>query len=109
MQNDELTQILYENYQRSGREVGYWAAYFLRALKKHGGLVLAKRILSNTTKAGETKGFLALADAGRPDLSLEAVVLSPEFRNLFTEQELAVAEQRLKRFPPSSWRTTANR
>lgn len=104
MQDDPLTQALHLNYQRAGREMKYWASYFLRELKKYGGLKVAKRMLAKATRAGDTKGFLALADAGRPDLSLEAVVLSPEFRSLFTAGELAIAEERLKRFPASSWR-----
>jgi 5-methylcytosine-specific restriction enzyme A len=102
MQDDALTQALYLNYQRAGREAKYWGFYFLRDLKKHGGLEVAKRLLAKTAKAGETKGFLALADAGRPDLSVEAVVLAPEFRSLFSEKELAIAEERLKRFPQFS-------
>jgi len=109
VQQDPLTQRLYANYQRAGREAKYWGSYFLRELKRHGGLKTAKRILAKSTTAGETKGFLALADAGRPDLSVEAVVLLPEFRHLFTDEELAIAEKRLKRFPSFSWRKQADR
>lgn len=109
MQDDPLTQALYLNYQRAGREAKYWGFYFLRDLKKYGGLKVARRMLAKTTRAGDTKGFLALADAGRPDLSVEAVVLLPQFRGLFSAQELAIAEQRLKRFPTSSWRKSVAR
>ncbi len=109
MENDALTQMLYLNYQRAGREAKYWGFYFLRDLKKYGGLKVAKRMLAKTTRAGDTKGFLALADAGRPDLSVEAVVLLPQFRSLFSDQEIAIAEQRLKRFPASSWRKSVKR
>jgi hypothetical protein len=66
MKQDPLTQMLYLNYRRAGRETKYWGFYFLRELKKHGGLKVAKRMLAKTTRAGDTKGFLALADAGRP-------------------------------------------
>jgi len=104
MQQDALTQALFTNYQRAGREAKYWGSYFLRELKKHGGLEVAKRMLNKSTKAGETKGFLAIRDAGRPDLSVEAVVLSPEFSGLFTADELEIAMKRLKRFPSSAWR-----
>jgi 5-methylcytosine-specific restriction protein A len=34
-----------------------------------------------------------------PDLSVEAVVLSPQFRHLFSAEELAIAKSRMKRFP----------
>jgi 5-methylcytosine-specific restriction protein A len=109
MEQDPLTQKLYSNYQRAGRETKYWGSYFLRELKKNGGLNVAKRMLAKTTRAGDTKGFLALADAGRPDLSVEAVVLSPQFRHMFSARELAVAEQRLKRFPTQAWRKDVDR
>jgi 5-methylcytosine-specific restriction protein A len=104
MESDDLTQALFRNYQRAGKEAKYWGFYFLRDLKKYGGLKVAQRLLAKTTKAGETKGFLALADVGRPDLSVEAVVLDARFRSLFSEQEIAIAEQRLARFPEASWR-----
>lgn len=108
MRQDALTQALYSNYQRAGRDTKYWGFYFLRQLKRHGGLETAKRILGKSGKAGETKGFLALLDAGRPDLSVEAVVLLPEFRPLFTAEEIAIAEKRLRRFPSFSRRKTVN-
>jgi 5-methylcytosine-specific restriction protein A len=103
MKTDALTRKLYLNYRRAGQEAGYWGHYFLRELKKHGGLEVARRILVKKTSAGETKGFLALAEAGRQDLSVEAIVLSPRFRRQFTSEELATAERRLKRFPPSPY------
>jgi 5-methylcytosine-specific restriction protein A len=104
MDQDALTQKLYSNYEKAGRDLGYWGSYFLRELKKHGGLKVAKRMLAKSTRAGDTKGFLALADHGRPELSIEAVVLLPEFRELFSPEELSIAEKRLKRFPSISWR-----
>lgn len=109
MEQDDLTQTLYSNYKRAGRETKYWGFYFLRELKKSGGLKVAKRMLAKANRAGDTKGFLALADAGRPDLSVEAVVLSPQFRHLFSPEELAIAEQRLHRFPVFAWRKNVDR
>lgn len=108
MQQDRLTQALYSNYQRAGRETKYWGSYFLRELKKYGGLAVAKRMLGKKSGNGDTKGFLALADAGRPDLSVESVVLSPEFRDLFSPDELATAERRLSRFPSDRQRKNVN-
>jgi hypothetical protein len=109
MEEDALTKAMYSNYQRAGRETKYWGSYFLRELKKYGGLGVAKRMLAKATRNGDTKGFLALADAGRPDLSVEAVVLSPEFRHLFSTEELAIAERRLKRFPVHARRKNIDR
>jgi 5-methylcytosine-specific restriction protein A len=79
-------------YRTAGRETGYWAAYFLRAVKRHGGVAAAKRMLG--TK-GLSKGLATLGARGRLDLAMETLVLKPEYRTLFTEDERAIAARRL--------------
>ena len=96
---DQLTQRLEECYQKAGRETGYWGRYFLRELRKKGGLVTLKRMLKPAKSEGVSKGFQSLIDAGRTDLSVEAVVLEDRFRRLFTREELAEAERRLRSVP----------
>jgi 5-methylcytosine-specific restriction enzyme A len=105
MQQDELTLALFESYQRTGRELHRWAAYFLRSLRNRGGVGVAKSILGKPV-GKITAGFQALLDAGRPELSVEAVVLEPRFRHLFAPAELATARKRLKRFPSYCWPKT---
>jgi 5-methylcytosine-specific restriction enzyme A len=103
VRKDPLTRALYTSYQRSGKELHYWAGYFLRALKAWGGFEVAKSILAKRGKGALTKGFLNLVDAGRPDLSVEWIVLLPEFRHRFSEEELQIAEERIRkhfRTPP---------
>ena len=110
MRQDPLTLALYDSYQRAGKETKFWANRFLQSLKRRGGLEVAKRILANKTDGGITKGFLALKDAGRPELSVEAIVLAPEFRHLFSDGELVVAENRLKaHFPAPFWRKAVDK
>lgn len=110
MRKDPLTQALYASYQRTGKELHYWAGYFLRALKAHGGLGVAQNILAKRGKGALTKGFLALLDAGRPELSVEWTVLLPEFRRKFSNEELSIAEERIKRHfktpPPTAVKTS---
>ena len=96
MRKDPLAQALYTSYQRTGKELHYWAGYFLRALKAHGGLGVAQNILAKRGKGALTKGFLALLDAGRPELSVEWTVLLPEFRHEFSNEELHIAEERIR-------------
>jgi 5-methylcytosine-specific restriction protein A len=105
MQDDELTQALFESYQRTGRELHRWAARFLQALRRRGGVQVAKRILGKPV-GKITEGFQALLDAGRPELSVEAIALEPRFRHLFAPAELAIAKERLKRFPSYCWPKT---
>jgi 5-methylcytosine-specific restriction protein A len=97
VRKDPLTQALYTCYQRTGKELHYWAGYFLRALKAWGGFEVAKRILAKRGKGALTKGFLNLVDAGRPDLSVEWIVLLPQFRHRFSEEELNIAEERIRK------------
>ena len=58
-----------------------------------GGLETARRLLQKTDLS---EGFVTLWTIGRLDLTVEAHVIKPEFRPLFTSQEIAIAEQRLK-------------
>src|SRR5579859_3421115 len=103
LKKDALTKALYAAYEQTGRELHYWAGYFLRALKAHGGLRVAKSILAKRGKGALTKGFLNLVDAGRPDLSVEWIALLPEFRDKFSHEELRIAKERIRksfRTPP---------
>jgi hypothetical protein len=77
---------------------GYWAIYFLRGVRNHGGLAYARQLLR---AEGTTTGFQRLADEDRLDLTAEALVLRPEYAELFTDEERATAARRLggRRFP----------
>lgn len=97
---DQLDAAMRTAYEVAGKETGYWGRYFLRSVKQHGGLVIAKRMLGKRLKnPNQQKGFRALIEAGRPDLSLESLVLQSRFRRLFTVEEIAEAQRRLKSVP----------
>lgn len=91
---DELTVALLDGYQRAGDDVGYWGHRFRQAVRNKGGLSTAKRMMK-PRNSGQRKGLDALLDAGRPDLTVEAIILQPKFRDLFTTAELSVASERL--------------
>jgi hypothetical protein len=74
-------------------ERGYWANYFLRGVRSHGGPAYARQLLR---ASGTTTGFERLKGEGRLDIAMEALVLHPEFQALFTGDDLRVAAQRLK-------------
>ena len=58
----------------------------LRAdVERFGGASCAKEMLR---KGRQSEGFEALADAGRLDLSLEALVTAGKFGELFTDDEV---------------------
>jgi hypothetical protein len=87
---DELTEAFLEAYQRTGKEVGYWGTRFLQA-------ATAKRMLQPRS-ASQRQGLDVLLEAGKPELTVEAITLEPRFRDLFTVEELAAAEERLGGF-----------
>jgi len=104
----DLTEDLIDGYQRAGEDVGYWATRFVQTLRRNGGLATARRMLK-PRRPEERKGLDALLDAGRPDLTLEAVVLKEKYQTLFTAEELAVpfsaARRRLLRVIPKPLRS----
>jgi len=103
--SDQLHAEMVAAYEITGKEIGYWGRYFLRSVKHNGGLATAKRMLQKKLKnPSDQKGFRALVEAGRPDLSLESLVLNPRFRPLFTPDELAEAQRRLDSVPNYSRR-----
>jgi hypothetical protein len=71
---------------------GYWASYFLRGVRNHGGPEYARRLLR---REGTTDGFQRLREERRLDLTMEALVLRPEYAELFTAEERQVAAHRL--------------
>ncbi|KKL23769.1 hypothetical protein LCGC14_2422060, partial [marine sediment metagenome] len=97
---EELNAVMLNGYQAVGKEVGYWAHYFYRSVWNNGGLYTAQKMLRKKLKnQSDQKGFRALIEAGRLDLSLESLVLQPRFRSLFTKEELAEAKRRLDMAP----------
>jgi hypothetical protein len=61
-------------------------------LDELGALKMARRLLRDSTTS---RGFTRLWEMGRLGLSVEALVLRPEFRILFTDEERAIAIARL--------------
>jgi 5-methylcytosine-specific restriction protein A len=96
---DDFHQAMLNLYKRAGKEAGYWARYFLRGVRQHGGLEYAHRMLQVRKNASIQKGFQALIDADCIDISMEALVLHPEFISLFTDAEIQEARRRLQEIP----------
>jgi 5-methylcytosine-specific restriction enzyme A len=90
----EFTETLLVAYKAAGEEVGYWATRFKQAVDRNGGLATARRMLT-PRNAGQRKGLDTLLGANRPDLTVEAAVLRPQFSGLFTKDELEIAKERL--------------
>ncbi len=88
-----LQKDLLNGYNISKREFGYNATRFLEMISKKGALETAKTLIK---KDALSTGFIMLYENNRLDISLEAIVLKPEYKELFTENELNICRERLK-------------
>jgi len=79
-------------YARAKAEARYHATYFLGMISDIGGYQTAKYLI-HTDRPSD--GYVALYDRQRLDLTVEAVVLLPEWVDLFTDDERAIARRRL--------------
>jgi hypothetical protein len=80
-------------YCDEARSLGYFPSDFLGMLDRYGAVAVAKKlIMSGDLQTGLRK----LAKMKRLDLSIESLMLEPGFRHLFSKNELASAEFRLR-------------
>ena len=82
-------------YKTAQKELNYNATRFLQLISNNGGLHAAKQLIAVD---GGTYGFEVLWEHGRLDLSVEALVLEKEFRQLFTDEEITLCKTRLIKY-----------
>jgi hypothetical protein len=76
------------------KAVGYNATRYLALVREYGGLAAAHRLLSSDRIHD---GFAELLFLDRKDLTVESLVLQPEYVSLFSPEELDRARARLGR------------
>ncbi|CAN5760206.1 hypothetical protein BH24DEI2_BH24DEI2_10550 [soil metagenome] len=82
-------------YKRALAEANYKATRFLQMLTTRSGLEVATTLLRSNAVS---EGYTALYERQRLDLTVEALVLQPRWQPLFTVEELAMAQQRLREY-----------
>jgi hypothetical protein len=92
---EDFTNEMHLIYEAARRECGVNSTRFLRMLKSHKGVETAKRLI-NARELSE--GFISLKENGRLDLTVEYLVLQPPWDQLFNEETLRKARERLKQF-----------
>lgn len=88
----EFRSAMLDLYDRWRREVNYRAGRFRQLITNRGAVGAASFLLG---KPGVSTGFARLAQAGKLELTMEYLVLRPEFGALFTVEERGVARRRL--------------
>lgn len=74
-------------------EGGYTTKYVRDQVQRNGGLIVARCILN---AEHVSRAFNPLVDAGQERLTVEALVLSRNWDDLFTQEELNIAKERLR-------------
>jgi hypothetical protein len=92
---NEFHEAMLDIYKRALAECHYKATVFLQMVNEMKGLQAAKVLLS---KKAPQYGLTKLWECKRLDLSVEALVLKPQFRNLFSNKELEIARDRLTEY-----------
>ena len=72
--------------------LGYRATYFLRMVQQSGGVQAARQLVN---QENTSEGFTRMWMMGRLDLSAEALVLKPKYRELYIVEERQRARQNL--------------
>lgn len=90
---DRFHQAMTELYRRAKAEAGYNAVRLLSMISEVGGVETAHALLATGIP---TEGFEALWELHRLDLTVEALVLRPEYAQLFSEDELKTARAHLE-------------
>ncbi len=91
----EFGRRMMNNLARSQAEARTNPAYLRSMMAQLGPLPTARKLLAAPAVSDV---FAALWERGRMDLTVEALVVEPEFASLFTEDELQIARRRLQQF-----------
>ncbi len=77
----------------AARSRGYVPTYFLQMIEQFGGVETAHRLLA---APGPQTGLYRLWELGLLSNSMEALVIQKRFQSLFTDEEVTIAQSRLK-------------
>ena len=82
-------------YKDAKSLAGYNASRFLSMVNENGGLATARTLL-HASQVSE--GYTALWERGHLELTVEAVILQPRWRELFSASERDIARKRLAQY-----------
>lgn len=91
----EFAERMKAVYERGRSEAGYNASYFVSMLAQYGPQETAHKLLASPAISD---GFAELWERKRLDLTVEAIVVEPQFSELFSENEIELARKRLEQF-----------
>jgi hypothetical protein len=91
----EFTKAMLDIYRNAKKQASYDAKVFLGMVLDRGGYETAQYLI-HTDKPSD--GYTALYERGRLDLTVEALVVRPEWSDLFSEDDRERARDRLREY-----------
>ncbi len=91
---EQFHKAMLNLYHETYKATRYRATAFYHMVNEHGGVETARRLIAKES----TEGFTKLWEEGRLDLSVEALILKPEFASLFNEIERKRSRERLAEY-----------
>jgi hypothetical protein len=88
-------EAMLEIYRRAKSDAGYNATRFLGMVSEQGGYEAARTLIHASTVSD---GYTALWERGHLELTVEALILRPEWHDLFSESERNIARDRLTKY-----------
>ena len=89
----EFGEAMVDIYRNAKKRAGYDAKIFLQMVIDRGGFETARYLLWTDKPS---YGYTALYELGRLDLTVEALVIQPEWADLFSDEDRARARVRLR-------------
>ncbi|PWI05261.1 hypothetical protein DIZ27_40340 [Streptomyces sp. NWU339] len=89
----QFHRAMVRGVERLKRQINYNATRFMEMVGELGGAEAARQLLRGRDASD---GFTTLWEHGRLEMSVEAFVLLPWYRELFTEEQLETAGRRLR-------------
>ena len=99
-----FTKAMLAIYKRTLTETGYRASLFHNMVSEQGGYQAAMTLIHASRPSD---GYTALHKRQRLNLTVEALILRPEWSDIFTDEDRLAAHTRLTNyefpFPADSW------
>ncbi len=93
----KFEEELKDQMVRANKECKYNPTRFNQMLAEYGGVETAKRLINNAITTGKVSdGFTTLCLCNRLDLSMEHSVCKPEYKPLFTQEQIIYCKELLK-------------
>jgi hypothetical protein len=92
---NQLNEAMLDIYHNAKRDAGYNATIYLQLLANRGPLDTARFLIHRDQPSD---GYTALFERGRLDLTVEALVIQPQWGDVFDERDRAASRARLEAY-----------